>query len=65
MNTIIIAFFTALLVSLAVHYLTIIQVGKWFDEFFDKETQKMENFAKELLEIIQKGKSCRNSDLER
>jgi len=65
MNTIIIAFFTALLVSLSVHYLTIIQVEKWFDEFFDKETQKMENFTKELSEIIQKGKSCRNSDLER
>ena len=65
MNTIIIAFFTALLVSLSVHYLTIIQVEKWFDEFFDKETQKMEDFTKELSEIIQKGKSCRNSDLER
>ncbi|BBF07659.1 hypothetical protein CHBNIII7_15420 [Haemophilus influenzae] len=64
MITIIIAFFTALLVSLSVHYLTIIQVEKWFDEFFDEETQKMEKFTKELSEIIQKGKSGRNSDLK-
>lgn len=65
MNTIIIAFFTALLVSLSVHYLTIIQVEKWFDAFFNEESKVFEKYAKEITEIIQKGKSCRNSDLER
>lgn len=54
MNTIIIAFFTALLVSLAVHYLTIIQVGKWFDAFFNEESKVFEKYAKEITEIVKK-----------
>ncbi|MDU7463112.1 MAG: hypothetical protein E7K78_02660 [Haemophilus haemolyticus] len=52
MNTIIIAFFTALLVSLSVHYLTIIQVEKWFDKFFFEQNQIMKKYADDVKEII-------------
>ena len=54
MNAIIIAFFTALLVSLAVHYLIIIQVEKWFDAFFNEESKVFEKYAKEITEIVKK-----------
>lgn len=54
MNTIIIAFFTALLVSLSVHYLIIIHVEKWFDAFLNEESKVFEKYAKEITEIVKK-----------
>lgn len=54
MNTIIIAFFTALLVSLAVHYFFMRQIEKWFDAFFNEESKVFEKYAKEITEIVKK-----------
>jgi hypothetical protein len=65
MQTIFISFITSLIVSCIVHYFFMTQIEKWFDAFFNEESKIFEKYAKEITEIIQKGKSCRNSDLER
>ena len=54
MNTIIIAFFTALFVSLSVHYFFMRQIEKWFDAFFNEESKVFEKYAKDIIEIVKK-----------
>ncbi|WIM82209.1 hypothetical protein [Gallibacterium anatis] len=52
MNTILISALTALTVSLLVHWFTVTQVTKWFDNFFEEETKTLEKYAKDIEKIV-------------
>ncbi|ERF79503.1 MULTISPECIES: hypothetical protein [Gallibacterium] len=52
MNTILISALTALIVSLLVHWFTVTQVTKWFDNFFEEETKTLEKYAKDIEKIV-------------
>ncbi|KGQ29861.1 MULTISPECIES: hypothetical protein [Gallibacterium] len=52
MNTILISALTALIISLLVHWFTVTQVTKWFDNFFEEETKTLEKYAKDIEKIV-------------
>lgn len=52
MNTILISALTALTVSLLVHWFTVTQITKWFDNFFEEETKTLEKYAKDIEKIV-------------
>lgn len=52
MNTILISALTALIVSLLVHWFTVTQITKWFDNFFEEETKTLEKYAKDIEKIV-------------
>lgn len=54
MNAILISGLTALIVSLLVHWFTVTQVTKWFDNFFEEETKTLEKYAKDIEKIVKK-----------
>lgn len=47
----------ALVISLLVHWFTVVQVTKWFDKFFDEQNQIMKKYADDVKEIVSKRKS--------
>ncbi|UQX80699.1 hypothetical protein M3703_05095 [Mannheimia haemolytica] len=47
---------TALIISLLVHWFTITQVTKWFDKFFNEQTQIMKKYADDIKDIVNKRK---------
>ncbi|HII3831088.1 TPA: hypothetical protein ACY380_002109 [Pasteurella multocida] len=46
----------ALVISLLVHWFTITQVTKWFDKFFNEQTQIMKKYADDVKEIMDRRK---------